>query len=152
MYSVVDFVDSPNGSLKSIDVVPSTWLKNGKCFWPPYSNTRLLQAAAVTCAAPDPAEWTLHNVSILCTASKPKLNVILSLMLKIQTDIYPFLLHVFFSPADYATAVHKCEKLTRTAQLTSESEVDDIVPLRPMDASMDESLERGCLPPFPDAE
>ncbi|XP_040359958.2 uncharacterized protein LOC120847674 isoform X2 [Ixodes scapularis] len=73
-------------------------------------------------------------------------------MLKIQTDIYPFLLHVFFSPADYATAVHKCEKLTRTAQLTSESEVDDIVPLRPMDASMDESLERGCLPPFPDAE
>ncbi|XP_042149642.1 uncharacterized protein LOC121047143 [Ixodes scapularis] len=121
MYSVVDFVDSPNGSLKSIDVVPSTWVKNGKCSWPPYSNARLLQAAAVTCAAPDPADWTLHNVSILCTAT------------------------------DYARAVHKCQKLTRTAQLTSESEVDDIVSLRPMVATIDESLERGCLPPFPDA-
>ncbi|KAM7303425.1 uncharacterized protein ISCGN_013383 [Ixodes scapularis] len=85
MYSVVDFVDSPNGSLKSIDVVPSTWVKNGKCSWPPYSNARLLQAAAVTCAAPDPAEWTLHNVSILCTANIS--HVILRELLKLKTDV-----------------------------------------------------------------
>lgn len=64
MYHVVEFVNARKNKLKSIDVVPTAWVKNEKCLWPPWKNSKLVQAAIVSSSMPD-SSWTAHKIRII---------------------------------------------------------------------------------------
>lgn len=74
-YTVVAFVEDDDEG--SIEVVPTTWLKNPEwatktamCYWPPYKKKVDFNKAVDRQHKPDKEIWTLHRVEILAVAGE----------------------------------------------------------------------------------
>lgn len=70
MYHVVEFANVEKNGLKSVDVVPTSWVKNRTCLWPPWKSSKLVQAAVIKCTTPNPTTWSPHEVIIMKTCGK----------------------------------------------------------------------------------
>lgn len=62
-FAVVEFVDD-----NSVDAVPSNWIEENRCSWPPYRGLRFT-SAVTRCEQPLPT-WSKHNIRILKLYSK----------------------------------------------------------------------------------
>jgi hypothetical protein len=68
-FAVVEFIDD-----NSIDAVPSNWIEENHCCWPPFRGLRFTSAIRKR-EQPLPT-WTQHNVRILKFYSKLSLTAI----------------------------------------------------------------------------
>ena len=61
MYHIVEFLDEGGA-----EVVPASWVQDGRSFWPPY-DTRALCDRAIIREDPPEDSWTTYRVRIMIT-------------------------------------------------------------------------------------
>lgn len=63
-FAIVEFL---NGSIKEVEVVAKSWMKNdGKCFWPPFKSSSAIRKAVTSLQAPT-SDWQIYPARILYT-------------------------------------------------------------------------------------
>jgi len=65
MYSVVEFT-----ATNQVDVVPSSWINNGQCWYPNYNTDDRIQRAIKKNEAPNQTFFTLFDVRVFKSYSK----------------------------------------------------------------------------------
>ena len=63
-FAVVVFEDSDE-----VDVVPDTWLVDGKCYWPRYRDTSKINRAVKEKVTPEKS-WTQYDARVLSKCGK----------------------------------------------------------------------------------
>lgn len=62
MFHIVDFVvEEENEAKDETEVVPASWVGNGRSYWPPY-NSRERCYQAISRAAPPEESWTSYKI------------------------------------------------------------------------------------------
>lgn len=61
---IVYFVDD-----NVVEAVPSNWVSDDTCYWPPYKGSKVMQAIS-SCTSPTIGEWQLCNIRQLANGKK----------------------------------------------------------------------------------
>lgn len=64
-YSVVEFIDD-----KTIEAVPTSWIKNGMCAWPITKKYSILRKLIERKSLPNDVEYNQYKIRVLKTTGK----------------------------------------------------------------------------------
>lgn len=62
---VVKFHPREDGGKESVEAVPTSWVCDDQCYWPPFTNNSDTVKAIKSCWTPDKLKWKSHAITVL---------------------------------------------------------------------------------------
>ncbi|KAF5286216.1 hypothetical protein FQA39_LY16386 [Lamprigera yunnana] len=62
---VVKFHPREDGGKESVEAVPTSWVCDDQCYWPPFTNNSDTVKAVKSCWTPDKLKWKSHAITVL---------------------------------------------------------------------------------------